>query len=346
MKKILVIEDEQEVRENLVELLELSDYEVVDADNGKVGVQQAMLHLPDLILCDIMMPELDGFGVLRILERKAETTDIPFVFLSAKADKSDFRRGMNLGADDYITKPYDDVELLDAIEMRLKKSERMKNMANQSKQDFKSFINEAKGLEDFKQLSDNQETRTFFKKEFIFQEGDLPKRLYYLQKGKVKLCKVNELGKEYLLDIVEAGEFFGSLALLQGEEYAESAMVMEDASIAYIPKNDFLLLLHNNRDFSAHFIKLLVSNVQEQEGKLLSLAYSSIRKRVADALLELYQIEGEKISILRDDLASMVGTAKESVIRTLRDFKNEGLITTKDGIITVLSITELAKMPN
>ena len=128
MQKILVIEDNQDVRENLAEILTLSNFDVITAENGKVGVQKALQESPDLIICDVMMPELDGFGVLHILSKKPKTADIPFIFLTAKAEKTDFRKGMNLGADDYITKPFDDMELLDAIEVRLKKTQRIKKI--------------------------------------------------------------------------------------------------------------------------------------------------------------------------------------------------------------------------
>ena len=152
MKRILIIEDNTEVRENIAELLELSNYEVIEAKDGKIGVQKTLEHKPDLILCDVMMPELDGFGVLRILDKKTETADIPFIFLTAKAEKTDFRKGMNLGADDYITKPFDDVELLDAIEMRLKKSERIKTVFDGSSQGLNAFINEARGQKELEKL--------------------------------------------------------------------------------------------------------------------------------------------------------------------------------------------------
>ena len=115
MQKILIIEDNQDVRENLAEILTLSGYAASTAENGKVGAAKAQEELPDLILCDIMMPELDGYGVLHILSRSAVTADIPFIFLTAKAEKEDFRRGMSLGADDFITKPFDDVALLQTI---------------------------------------------------------------------------------------------------------------------------------------------------------------------------------------------------------------------------------------
>ncbi|MEW6495928.1 MAG: EAL domain-containing protein [Cyanobacteriota bacterium] len=121
MKKILVIEDEEFVRENILELLDAEGFEVIGAENGSVGVDAAKLMVPDLILCDVMMPKLDGFGVLTELRQDAKMAAIPFIFLTAKAAKSDFRQGMELGADDYITKPFTRAELLGAITSRLKK---------------------------------------------------------------------------------------------------------------------------------------------------------------------------------------------------------------------------------
>jgi len=120
-QKILVIEDNIDIRENIVELLSLSGYEIIEAEDGREGAKLALQELPDLILCDIMMPAIDGYGVLHILSKHRETYNIPFVFLTAKAEKDDMRKGMTLGADDYITKPFDETDLLTAIENRLKK---------------------------------------------------------------------------------------------------------------------------------------------------------------------------------------------------------------------------------
>lgn len=347
MKKILVIEDNTEVRENLAEILELSNYEVITAENGKFGVEMAESAQPDLILCDVMMPILDGFGVLRILDKKPKTADIPFIFLTAKADKSDIRKGMNLGADDYITKPFDDVELLDAVEMRLKKSERLKKIFNGTKSGLTAFINEARGQKALEELSAEREVRHFRKKESVYQEGDYPKRLFFLASGKIKAFKTNEMGKEFITKIYKAGDFIGYHALIKGEPYYESATAIEDSEISYIPKEDFFTLLYTNRDFSARFVKMLADNVLEQEEQLLSLAYNSIRKRVAEALLKLDErFQKEGISILREDLASLVGTAKESVIRTLTDFKQEGLIIVDHGKINILNRNKLEQMPN
>jgi len=107
---ILIIEDNQDIRENTAELLELSGYHTITAENGKKGVEAAMREHPSLIVCDIMMPELDGYGVLHLLRKNAQTEKTPFIFLTAKSDRVDFRRGMEMGADDYVTKPFEDIE--------------------------------------------------------------------------------------------------------------------------------------------------------------------------------------------------------------------------------------------
>ncbi len=123
MKKILVIEDELSVRENLVELLEAEDFDVSCTENGFIGALWAQEHLPDLIICDVMMPKVNGYQVLNALRQESMTESIPFIFLTAMADKADMRHGMELGADDYLTKPFTRAELLGAIASRLAKQE-------------------------------------------------------------------------------------------------------------------------------------------------------------------------------------------------------------------------------
>src|SRR5690606_17392056 len=122
MKNILLIEDDVILRENTSELLELSNYNVITAPNGRIGLEMARNTLPDIIICDIMMPELDGYGVLEGLTGDEKTKHIPFIFLSAKNESKEVEKGMDLGADDYITKPFEEEELISAIESRLAKS--------------------------------------------------------------------------------------------------------------------------------------------------------------------------------------------------------------------------------
>jgi DNA-binding NarL/FixJ family response regulator len=140
MKKILVIEDEPEMRRNIVALLRYKHYEPIEAENGQRGLEQARRGSPDLILCDVMMPELDGYGVLRALQADAKLALIPFIFLTAKGEKDDLRSGMNLGADDYLTKPVGNEDLVRAIEARLHRS------ARQTKREFKPDFSSARPL--------------------------------------------------------------------------------------------------------------------------------------------------------------------------------------------------------
>ena len=136
MKKILVIEDEPEMRRNITTLLRYHDYEPIAAANGRDGVQAARREKLDVILCDVMMPELDGYGVLQELQLDASLARTPFIFLTAKGEKDDLRSGMNLGADDYLTKPVANADLIRAIEARLRRSEQQAN--REFKPDFSS----------------------------------------------------------------------------------------------------------------------------------------------------------------------------------------------------------------
>lgn len=344
--KILVIEDNQDVRENLEELLQLTGYHVYTAENGKIGTSKALEVVPDIILCDIMMPELDGFGVLRILSNHPATMDIPFIFLTAKTEKEDFRKGMGLGADDYITKPYDDVQLLDTIEVRLKKSARIKNSFDKTGHGLQRFIDEAKAQKEFDKLSENRESRKYHKKDIIYEAGQYPKWLYFVSSGSVKSYQINDFGKEFTTNIYSKGDFFGYIPLLKGERYHDNVSVIDDSDLRLIPIEDFTLLLFNNREFSAKFIKMLANQSEETEHLLIEMAYSSVRKRVANALLKFSESKhSTTMSILRDDIASLAGTAKETTIRTLSDFKSEGLISIDDNKIELLKVEKLRNLP-
>lgn len=343
---ILVIEDNLDVRENLAEILELSGYHVVTAENGKSGVAMALEHVPNLILCDIMMPEMDGYGVLKIVSGQPKTADIPFIFLTAKTEKEDFRKGMGLGADDYINKPFDDVELLDTIELRLAKSARIKKSFDQTETGLQKFIDEAKAQKEFDKLSENREIRKYNKKDYIYEAGHYPKWLYFVGKGRIKCFQINDFGKELITHIFGPGEFFGFIPLLMNEKYQDNAVAMDDCELRLIPPDDFTMLLFNNREFSAKFIKMLANQAEEIEKNLIDLAYSSVRKRVSKALIKFHLSNDTKnMYILRDDIASLAGTAKETVIRTLSDFKAEGLISIEDNRITIINLEKLENMP-
>jgi CheY-like chemotaxis protein/CRP-like cAMP-binding protein len=351
-KSILLIEDNKEMRENTSEILELAHYKVQTAKNGREGVDMAQKNKPDLIICDIMMPVLDGYGVLHMLSKNEETASIPFIFLTAKAERSDLRKGMEMGADDYLTKPFDDIELLNAVESRLKKSDAMKKEFSKNIDGLNEFITSAKGIEDLKKLPLEREMRTYKKKENIYSEDGYPRGVYFVSKGKVKTYKTHEQGKEFITGLYKEGDFFGYLALLEEGKYADSAMTLEDSEVCLIPKEDFVSLIYKNAEVSRKFIKMLSDNLQEKEDHLIKLAYNSVRKRVAEALVTLsnrYKKEGEQqfsMNISREDLANLAGTATETTIRTLSDFKDDGLIDIKGGTISVMNYDRLARMKN
>lgn len=352
MKHLLLIEDNTEIRENTAEILELAGYRVRTAENGKIGVEQALQEKPDLIICDIMMPVLDGYGVLHLLNKNPDLTGIPFIFLTAKAERSDFRKGMEMGADDYITKPFSDIELLNAVESRIKKTELLSKNYDSDALGMSQMLNEYKGRDPLEDLASDRNINHYKKKQPIYTEGNHPNRLYFIQKGKIKTCKTNDAGKELTVGLFNEGDFFGYNALLEETVYKETAEAIEDSDVSIIPKEEFENLLHSNKEVTHKFIKLLAKNVTEKENQLLGLAYNSLRKRVADALLTLqdkYQKETQdkfSIHISREDLANIAGTATESLIRTLSDFKSENLIEIKDGNIIITNHKKLADMLN
>jgi CRP-like cAMP-binding protein len=353
MKKILIIEDNTDVRENTAEILQLAGYQVFTAPNGKRGVETARAELPDLVICDIMMPELDGYGVLHLLGKQPDTAAIPFIFLTAKAEKDDFRKGMNLGADDYLTKPFDDLALLDAVEMRLKKSGLRRQESVTPTPETAATPAESRGLEDFNRLlTEERKVLTAKKKHRIFTEGNFANSLYYIKGGKVKTFKTNKEGREFITGLHGAGDFIGYLELLENRNYTESAEALEDSELVVIQKPDFYSLVERNRDVAAKFIKLLSRNVIEHEDRLLKLAYNSVRKRVAEALLmlcERYQPDNPAAAVLRvsrEDLSGLAGASKETVIRTLSDFKDEKLIDITGKEIHILRFDKLKNMPN
>jgi DNA-binding response OmpR family regulator len=345
MKKILLIEDNPDVRENTAEILTLAGYDVKTAVNGKAGVDLAQKEKPDLIICDIMMPELDGYGVLHILSKRDETAKTPFIFLTAKTEKTDIRKGMNLGADDYLTKPFDDTDLLNAVEARLRKSAMQQRLYESTAEGLDHFIKDARHVLSLKDLGKNKKEKIFKKKSDIFSEGDAPLNVYHVKSGSVKIFKSHPDGKELIISLLNANDFFGFEPILEGTTYTESAIAIQDTILTVIPKQDFLTLLQSP-DVSASFISLLCKKVAEKENQLVNLAYNSVRQRTAEALLKAIQLKDNKenIQISRDDLAKMVGTASESVIRVLSDFKEEGLIEIEGGKIRIKSEARLEKV--
>ena len=349
MKTILLIEDNIDIRENTAEILELAGYHVLTAENGKIGVERALANRPDLIICDIMMPVLDGYGVLHIVSKNPELNGIPFIFLTAKSERVDFRKGMELGADDYLTKPFDDTELLSAVESRLNRFSTLRAEDYNLKQEgLTQFLDDARSVGGLPGLSVDRKTHYIPKKQYIYIEGDEPIRLYFLKSGRIKTTRTSNDGKELVTGLYGPGEFFGDLALLDEKNYTDSALTLDDSELVYIPKEDFQRLLIAQPEVSRQFVRLLAGRVSDRENQLLGMAYSSLRRRVADALLRLQAPlpAGEPvppIQLSRDDLAAVIGTATESLIRTLSEFKHDKLIEISGAGIRVLQADKLRR---
>ena len=338
-KKILLIEENNALRKNTAEILELADYEVSTAINGKVGIEKAINWKPDLVVSDISMSVLDGYGVLQILRKDKKLSKTPFIFMSSKSDHSEVRKGMDLGASDYLTIPCDESELLSAIEARLKVME-----------PFDKGNDVLSIFEDNKNINLGNLDRLFLRKKkykfkkgwFIYCEGNNSNHLFYLLDGKVKSFKNNEYGKELIISIFKGKNLFGITSLTENNSYRENTLALEDSTVIKITKREFLKLVEGNSELSIQLFNLLIDKLENLESHLIHLIYDPVRKKIAKILYELYEENASNvIEISRSDLANMVGIAKETLIRTLSELREEKIIKTKRRTIKIIDIEKL-----
>lgn len=346
MKKILLIEDDITLRENTAELLELTGYyNVITAANGKLGIEKAKTELPDIIVCDIMMPELDGYGVLEKLAKNSKTQFIPFIFLSAKTERGDVRKGMNLGADDYITKPFTEEELSNAIESRLAKSSILKERNEQNIQEEKSE-SELRSLNDLKNFFDDNGVSFVFKdEEVIYNEGDNSNYIFLIIKGAVKCSKLNEQGKNLTTSLYKEDDLFGYTSFSQNLPYQETATAISDTELVGVKKSELKNVLHENHKVVLDLVDLLADNLENVKEQLLDMAYNSVHKKTADTLLKFAEKINRKpedsIKISRYDLASVAGIATETLIRSIAKLKKEGIVAIEGRNIKILDLNAL-----
>lgn len=347
MKKVLLIEDDTALRENTAELLELSDYETITAANGKRGVQLAKNELPDIVVCDIMMPEMDGYGVLQTLAADPATQHIPFIFLSAKTEHKDIRKGMDLGADDYLTKPFEEEELISAIESRIAKVAILKKLQEQKSSVSKNAENEEQinSLNDLRELIKNCELQTYKAGETILEEGKQSNYFFMVDRGVVKTHRLDPLGKELITSVHKEGDFFGNISFNQHSAHQENATAMEETRVYAISRDELKEILMKNNHIALELIDVLGNNLSGVKEQLLEMAYGSVRKKTARTILlfsqKIRRFPTQSIRISRRDLASVAGMASESLIRTLSDFKKEGLIEIEGRNIKLLNVEAL-----
>ncbi len=349
MKKILLIEDDTILRENTAELLELSNYDVVTAPNGKAGLETALTVIPDIIVCDIMMPELDGYGVLEGLSKQESTKYIPFIFLSAKTERKDVRKGMDLGADDYITKPFEEDELISAIESRLAKASILKDIREQDIIEEPEEIQDIRNLNDLKNFFDDNGTTYKFKQgETIYEEGQHSNYIYLIERGLVKCHQFDDQGKDLTTSLFKEDDLFGYASFTQNTTYKETAAAIQDTVLLGISKDEFKELVSSNHNVTLDLIQLLNEDLAGLKNQLLEMAYSSVKKRTALTILKFAEKLGRKpedsIRISRNDLASVAGVATESLIRTLSSFKSSGIIEIEGRNVKVLDVDKLKRI--
>jgi CRP/FNR family cyclic AMP-dependent transcriptional regulator len=331
MKTILLIDNDAVARESTAELLTLAGYVAETAENGKIGVEKARASRPDLVLCDVGLPVLDGYGVLYSFRQSPQLAMVPFVFLTARAERADVRRGMELGADDYLTKPFASSELLGAIAGRFARFQHLpaEEEAPANSSTPAEFV--ASQRSNLLTLITDRKPHAVPRRQIVYAEGDEPTRLYFVQAGRVKIVKTTASGKELITGFYQTGEFFGYKALLEGTVYHDAAVTVEDSTLFYIPADEFAQLLRNP-EVSQQLVRLMAGRKREREEQLLDMAYNSLRRRVANALLGFYdnvrpgEATDALIQLSRDDLAAVVGIAPESLSRTLSEFRHDGLL--------------------
>ena len=352
-KTVLIIEGDRKSRENVADLLALNGYDVLMASNGKEGVEAALKLHPDLILCDIDMPILDGQGVLHLLDKNIQTSRIPIIIMIDKLKQNDFYLGVKLSSDEYVVKPYKSADLIKKIDLRIKKVD--ENVGTIDHLNFRLSQVKDKEIfwdEKFNDVPDRQ-TRSIGKRQLIYSEGDNCDGVYVVLKGKVKVFKSHDLGKDLILRVRGKGEMIAYVSLLQGDIHLDNAEALEPSEIMFIPRHAFNDWLQHQPKMMLELIQLMSSALVFERERAVTLAYSSVRRRTASALLRLKMKFHEAnpdvlftMPISRDDLAAMVGTATESVIRTLSDFKEEGLIKIQGSAITIVHEEKLRRMKN
>ena len=348
MTKVLLIEDDSVLRENIAELLELSDFEVLTAPNGKLGLKSININIPDIIVCDIMMPELDGYEVLSEVTKNTKTKHIPFIFLSAKTEHQDVRKGMNLGADDYITKPFTEDELVSAIKSRLAKASILKekeqdNVHNYSEKDELINLNDLKNFFD-----DYGNELTFNKGDIIYREGDHSNFIYLITKGAVKCHKLDTKGKELATSLYKEDDLFGYTSFTHNLPHKETATAIKKTKLVGLSILQLSEILKNNNKLAIALIDHLTDDLSHFKDQLLEMAYSSVNKKTANTILQfaekINRRPNDPIKISRNDLASVAGIATETFIRTLTNFKNQGLIKSEGRNIVVLDVDGLKQI--
>lgn len=298
-----------------------------------------------------MMPEIDGYGVLDALNKNDSTSHIPFIFLSAKTEHKEVRKGMDMGADDYLTKPFYEEELLSAIESRLAKSKILAGVklsqndetATDKPEDDIRNLNELKNY-----FWDEGEVSKYKKGEHIYQRGDHSNYIFLILRGVVKTNSSDPNGKELITALYKSDDFLGFTSLEDNIPYKEDAIAVEETEVVRLTKSILKEILKKNQEITLDLMNLLSDNLAEIKKQLVEMAYSSVRKKTASTILQFVEIMDtstqSSIRISRNDLATTAGIATESLIRTLSDFKRDNIIEIEGRDIRILDLERLQEI--
>lgn len=341
MKSILIIENNSELQSRYTNVLQEDGYNCFTASDGRMGVDVAIANMPALILCNISLPYIDGFGVLAVLSSNPNTVNIPFIFISTNARLSLLRKGMEMGADDFITQPFSDEQLIRAVNARFSK---LKNRSKTGKAKHHN-LEQCDGFKKLNEIVYKGQPRKLKKGQVLYYEGDTLQGLYFVENGCIKTTKLNADGRQLITNLYKAKSFIGIENLLLEEPVKERAETTDLSSIYFVTRQTVVDLLNEDIDLNKLFIKILSLNLGQKNDQLLELAYEPVRKRISKTLIRLAKNSHSAniIDISRDELAGLVGTATETVSRILTDFKEKGLITRTPGLIHIPDLDKLEK---
>jgi CRP-like cAMP-binding protein len=352
MTTILLIEDDADLSNIVERILKLSHYNVVKSNNGSEALE--ILNLPSfkcgLILCDVTLLEIDGYALLQATRNIQAHKNTPFIFISGKVGQADIRKGMNLGADDYLGKPFSADDLLSTVSSRLEKAKTARdNWENLL--EFESLIRDNSGLHE-----ENEQKyfrrKILQKKDILFSEGDPAINIYYVVKGQLRISVVNDFGKEFISNIFSKGDFLAYNGLFHSTCHDGTAVANERSEVLVFRKEDFITLLTASKNVCGLFTKFLCTLLVETECRLPKMVYDSARRRVADAILMIQKKhKDEKVScnsfpITRDVISAISGVTPETTSRNLSDFRGEKLIDFARGEMIVLDTKGLAEVKN
>ncbi|MCX2430768.1 MULTISPECIES: response regulator [unclassified Pedobacter] len=344
--KILIILKDSETRSKISDILRISKYVVESTDNGKTAIEIVRGHPPDLIICGIDLYGVDGYGVLRMVNKFIDTANIPIVMLLKKGDHNGVRRTMEIGAEGYLMGDFDDAELLNQVEVRLRKKRLQVEFF--LKQHFQQKIPSHSGELFWLDVHRAKLTARFFKKnQVVYYKGESRGGLYYVLSGKVKSFISNTSGHELITDLYTAGDYFGIQDFALGTAAFNTVKAIDDSEIIAIPLNEVNKIVVEHPETLGFFVKKLADTANKKDIKALELAYSTVKQRVSKTIIRLAgegksPAEKKRVNLTRNDLAGLIGIAAETLSRILGDFAKEDLIE-KDGNAIVLKKLEHTK---